>query len=376
MRRLTLARIAQQVGISQKTLGYYYRYRDDIVQACFLDAIRIHSDMLGRALRCPRLEDRVASMVAEYFRVLKDVRLGQHRGFVYFGDLRAIGDDGLAKVGPAYVAMFRLARDIFTEGQPPVRRAVAGLWAHALLSQLYWAVVWTRNLVPEDFAAAATHLTDILLHGIGAVDAGSIELPTAPPPAPPDGEALSHAAFLMAATRMINAKGYRALSVDGTSEALGVTKGSFYHHNSNLGELVQSCFDRTYNVIRQAQNDARLAERPGLLQIIHCVCDLIDRQLSSEMELLRTSALTSVDPDLRARISSKFDTLTLRFASMLNSGLMDGSVRTCNILVAAEFLTALINSAQETRYWAPKLPRDAAIGHYVGLLQTGYPQSP
>lgn len=370
LRRLTLARIAEQVGISQKTLGYYYRFRDDIVRACFQDAIAFHTAMVQRAHHHPTLSGRVHSLVSDYFAALADVRCNRHPGFVFFGDLRAIGEDNLAEIGPAYVEMFRLVRQLFPASGAR-RDQSRNLWAHSLLSQLYWAVVWTRNLLPEDFPAAARHLADILLHGISRSDSTPVSTPPALASSLPAG-ALSHQAFLMAATRLINANGYRALSVDGISESLGVTKGSFYHYISSLDDLVVACFDRTFDEIRRAQNDAAGAAEPGVRRVLRCTGNLIDRQLSTDTELLRTSALTSVDCDLRHRISDRFDTLTRRFANMLNDGIADGSVRPCNIYVAAEMLTALINSAQETRFWAPHLGHTGAHRSYLELLQRGF----
>ena len=64
--------------------------------------------------------------------------------------------------------------------------------------------------------------------------------------------------------------------------------------------------------------------------------------------LLRTSALTTIGPDLRIKVAWQMSRLTLRFGDMLNDGLIDGSVRPCNVRIAAEMITAMINSA-ETR---------------------------
>ena len=48
---------------------------------------------------------------------------------------------------------------------------------------------------------------------------------------------MSRETILLAATRLINSRGYRGASVNKISEALNVTKSSFYNHNDAKDDL-------------------------------------------------------------------------------------------------------------------------------------------
>ncbi len=56
--------------------------------------------------------------------------------------------------------------------------------------------------------------------------------------------------FLIAATRLINERGYRGASVEKISERLNVTKGSFYYHHDTKDDLVVACFKRSFDTMR------------------------------------------------------------------------------------------------------------------------------
>ena len=68
------------------------------------------------------------------------------------------------------------------------------------------------------------------------------------------------AAFLLAATRLINELGYRGASVQRIASELNVTKGSFYHHLDAKDDLVIACYRRSFDTIADAQ---RLADEVG-----------------------------------------------------------------------------------------------------------------
>ena len=82
-----------------------------------------------------------------------------------------------------------------------------------------------------------------------------------------EGREVSRDTFLIAATELINAKGYRGASVDKISARLKVTKGSFYHHNDAKDDLVVACFRRTLDVMRRTQRLAIQTASDGWGQI-------------------------------------------------------------------------------------------------------------
>ena len=90
-----------------------------------------------------------------------------------------------------------------------------------------------------------------------------------------------------------------------------------------------------------------------------------------EGTLLRTAALTALTPELRTRMNAQMSRLTLRFSNMLNEGLIDGSVRPCNLHIAGEMTTAMINSSEELSRWVHSANEENAAELYVRPLLTG-----
>ena len=104
---------------------------------------------------------------------------------------------------------------------------------------------------PEDYGRIRERMYDILVGGLAAE--GAAWEPTPIPLADlaaREGPEMSRETFLLAATRLINSRGYRGASVDKISAELNVTKGSFYHHNDAKDDLVVACFDRSTRLRR------------------------------------------------------------------------------------------------------------------------------
>lgn len=372
LRDTTLALVASEIGLNLKSLRYYFEKREDLVATAFLHSIRIHRRLVEQALVVPDFPGRIRCVVLSYFDLLKRVRKGTEPQFVYFGDLRSLTEPHINEVGGAYVEMFRLARRLFHADTLDLAPEEESACTHLLLSQLYWSVVWISGYAPEDLGRAAERLTDILLHGIAVRPrevAGDYSVVASPFHA---SDQLSHHSFLQTATHLINEYGYRGASVDRISATLNVTKGAFYHYNDTRDGLVIACFERTLDIIRQAQDDAMATDTDGLSYIMEAAAALVARQMLPEGSLLRTAALTALGPDRRMEMNRRLSMSTWRFADMLNDGLMDGSVRICDMRIAAETVTAMINSAQELGRWVPKADVRNAPHLYVRPLLNGF----
>ena len=50
---------------------------------------------------------------------------------------------------------------------------------------------------------------------------------------------------------MVNEQGYHGALIDKISAQLHVTKGSFCHYNDNKQDLIFTCFERTFAVLRR-----------------------------------------------------------------------------------------------------------------------------
>ena len=371
LRDATLAVVAAEIGLNLKSLRYYFQRRDDLVSAAFLRSIERFRNLVEDALEVDGFDARIRAFVGGYFAHQARIRQGDEPELVHFGDLRALTGEHLDVVGEAYVGLFRQVRQLFAPGRMSWTFAERSASAHFLLSQLHWSVIWLDGHVVDDFPRVATLLTDILLNGLAArtVALPSVALPMTAPFENTDR--LSQESFLRAATTLINDQGYRGASVDRISAQLGVTKGAFYHHNETRDALVVACFERTFDIVRQAQDRAIREHNDAIGHVAEAAASLMSRQMAPEGVLLRTSALTAIGPDLRHDMERRLARSTWRFADMLNDGLIDGSVRLCDMRIASEVVTAAINSAQELQRWVPGATEENAAALYVRPLLEG-----
>lgn len=372
LRDATLAVVATEIGLNLKSLRYYFEKKEDLIAAAFLHSIALHRRLIEDALAIDDFDGRIRHFVRGYFAMQARVYRGEEPEFVHFGDLRSIAGTPMEpEVGAAYIDMFHAARRLFRPDEAAWSGEARSAATHYLISQLLWSVVWLGGYVPEDFPRIADRLTDILLHGIAARPV-TLAPAVAEMPTPFSGsERLSQESFLRAATELINAQGYRGASVERISATLKVTKGAFYHHNETRDQLVVACFERTFDIVRQAQDAALREETDGLTHVTAAATSLVTRQMRPEGVLLRTSALTAIGPELRLEMERRLSLSTWRFADMLNDGLTDGSVRLCDMRIAAETVTATVNAAEELQRWAPRITADTAAELYLQPLLRG-----
>ena len=371
LRDATLSVIAAEIGLNFKSLRYYYKLREDLVSAAFMRSIDLHFQLAADALSETGIEGRVRRFVHDYFQLLLDVRLGKRPEFVYFGDLRALTTPHSDVVWPGYGRMFKAIRKLFQVPGLTWESARLNAAAHMFLSQLLWTPVWTADYFPQDVPEMTRNFADILLYGISAGPVDFSGFAEDCSPVVDESDRLSQGSFLRKAISLINHYGYRGASVDRISAELNVTKGAFYHHNETLDELVVGAFETSFASIRKAQDAALVSEKTGIARLASAACSLVRQQMIDEGTLLRTAALTALNPELRTRMAAQMARLTLRFSNMLNEGLVDGSVRPCNLHVAAEMTTAMINSSEELSRWVHSATVENAAELYVRPLLIG-----
>ncbi len=371
LRDATLAVIAAEIGLNFKSLRYYFKLREDLVSAVFMHSIELHQQLAQQALGEKGIEARIRRFVRSYFELLAAVRLGERPEFAYFGDLRALSAPHSDVVWPAYGRMFKAIRKLFETPEITWDSSRLNAATHMLLSQLLWTPVWTNDYFAEDIPLITRSFGDILLYGIASRPVDLSRFADSRLVQAEEGDRLSQSSFLRKATSLINQFGYRGASVDRISAELNVTKGAFYHHNETLDEVVVECFEHSFACVRQAQDAALANQSDGISCIASAAVALVRQQMLDDGTLLRTAALTAVGPDLRQQMAAQMSRLTLRFGNMLNDGLIDSSVRPCNLRIAAEMTTAMINSSEELGRWVKSATVENAADLYVRPLLTG-----
>lgn len=376
-----LAEVASELGLATNSLAYYYRKKEDLVAECLLRSIEAMGAAADAAATEPRLAARVQGFFQRYLGLLADIGAGRHPELVVFSDLLTVAPPHDKPVIAAYNQLFRRIRALLdAPDAPPLDRGARNARAHLLLSIAAWARVVLQRHEPADYQHVAARMADILLLGLAAPGrqpvAVDVELPIAQVADSEAGaaggeSAARRAAYLRAATRLVNEHGYHGASVDRIAAEVQLTKGSFYHHHETKEELVAACFERTFAVVRAAQNAALAAPGRGLDRLAMACRTLLAFQMSPHGPLLRVTAWTGLPGAIRTDTRRTMTRLGERFALPVIDGIGDGSLRVLDPSLAAQMVSGMINAAAEIERWVRGVDAASAFDWYAMPLFTG-----
>ena len=365
---MTFADVARRVGLNTTSVTYYFKRKEDLAAAAFEHTLDYLLLMLGDAMKA----DTPAARVRRYLQLnmarLDRVRIGDERPLAVLSDLRAMEDPARVRLMAGWREVFRRTRLLWGEPASRAAKDLNGARAHVLLENTFWLPGWLKRYEPDQYDRVEERLFDVFAHGIAGEGAAwapqllDLELDEREP---------GRAAFLLAATRLINELGYRGASVQRIASQLNVTKGSFYHHLDAKDELVIACYARSFDTIAAAQ---RLADEGGGThwhRLSSALATLLDIQFAERAPLLRSTALSGLPIAVRTAMVDRSNLIARRYAGTIMDGVAEGSIRPVDALIAAQTLMALQNAAFDMRKWAGTMPRERAIAMYASTLLFG-----
>lgn len=372
-RGMTLADVAASVGLITTSVTYYFKKKEDLAVACFLRAIERFDALIAAASAPSDPRERVRVLLESYFALDRRIREGEEPPIAVFSDVRSLNEPYLSQVNEPYGRLFRKARGLLQSPKTEwMDRRIATARTHMLLEQLYWSVAWLPRFEIEDYPRILERMYDILLNGLSKPDA--VWAPRILPgidPEPTDAQSALRETFLMSATRLINQRGYRGASVERISEQLNVTKGSFYHHNDAKDDLVVTCFERSFAIMRRAQSMAMLEPGTWWDKLSAAAATLAEYQLSERGPLLRTSALSALPEQIRNDMVEASNRVSGRFAGMISDGIAEGTIRAVDPFIAAQMLNATLNASSAIATMLPLTQDGDGADLYAKPILTG-----
>ncbi len=365
---MTFADVARRVGLNTTSVTYYFKRKEDLAAAAFENTLDRLMEMLETALAEPTPRERVARYLRLNIDRLERIERGDETAFAVLSDLRATEDPIRTRLMAGWQQVFRTTRRLWGDPVAKPLKVLASARAHVLLENTFWLPMWIRRYDADQYGRIEQRLMDVFDHGIAQPDARWA--PTMLDLSHDEAEP-GRAAFLLAATRLINQLGYRGASVQRIASELNVTKGSFYHHLDAKDELVTACYRRSFDTIAEAQALADAGNVTHWQRLASTVATLLDVQFAETTPLLRTTALSGLPMGVRDAMVDRSNRIARRYAGTIMDGVAEGSCRPVDALVAAQALMALQNAAFDMRKWAATMPRDRAVAMYASTLLYG-----
>jgi len=342
-----LTDVAERIGLRATGVTYYFPRKEELAVACLEAGFDIFHRMLDAAQAESDAASRIGRLISLHVARDAEVRRGQATPMASFAAIRALQGAPLARVSDGYTRVFRRVRGLLDGPDlAGVDAADRTIRAMVLLEQLAWSSSWLDGYDLDLFPRLAARMSEIATKGMirtgDVTGLHAIELGTG-------AIDMSKEGFLIAATRQINAHGYRGASVDRISASLNRTKGAFYHHNEAKDHLVAACFRRSFSIAREAQRQAQVLPGMERDRLMSAVEGLVRFQLGDEGPLLRASVLSSMPHAYQVEIMSQSDRVSRQFAAMIADAIAEGSIRPVDPAIAGALVHAAVNVASEVR---------------------------
>jgi AcrR family transcriptional regulator len=373
---MTLADVAQRVDLNTTSVTYYFKRKELLAEAAFERTMDQMEATVREAGRAPDPRARVSAYLRLILEEWGRIRRREVTPTARLSDLRAMQEPIRARLIERWTVLFREIREtLFGPAVTADEKALRTARVAMLLENVFWLPAWLNSYSALDFPRVHKRLFEVFDHGL-AIDGArwapqTLELAwTKGDPSPPE-------AFLRAATRLINERGYRGVSVERIASDLQVTKGSFYHHLETKDDLVVECFERSYDRVSRVQTAAIDQGDDAWTRLSSAIAALTALQFEGDFPLLRTTALQALPADVRRhRVIERSNRMAQRFAGMMIDGISEGTIRPIDPMIASQVLMSTLNNAYELRHWAERQSPGEAARLYASTVAFGLFEDP
>jgi AcrR family transcriptional regulator len=157
----------------------------------------------------------------------------------------------------------------------------------------------------------------------------------------PDGK---KEAVLLTAVQIFIAKGYRQTSLDDVAQKLKITKPALYYYFHNKEEIYLECYRRGIALTQQSLDRIRAHSGSGLEKVagfIQTYTVIVARDFG---RFLVRQDDRELSPKAQSEVRAEKRKIDQSLRGFIEQGIKDGSVRPCNVKLAAFSLAGAIHS--------------------------------
>lgn len=370
LKGMTFANVAALVDMNQNSLAYYFKRKEMLAHAAYMETLGRIADKVAEAAARPDPRARLAHYLHLVFASQRGIRTGEERPMTVLTGMSSLPEPYRTEATELYQSVLRGMREWFGPAGRTEELAANVARAHVVMEGVLWLPVWLRFHAIEDFDRVQRRMFEFWERGVAPKDSPLIYMSFSKEATEPRPD-VDIDAFLRAATRLINRDGYRGASVDRIAAELRVTKGSFYHHLEGKDDLVLACFRRSYDTIARALDDAKAAGGNMWDQLSRAMTALIEVQFSGDGPLMRTTALATLPATHRGEVIGQSNTIALRFAGVIIDGITEGSLHAVDPLIASQMAMSMLNRAVDLQDWAARAGHVRATSIYAEIFAHG-----
>lgn len=324
---VSLSDVAERVGIGRATLYHYVVDREDLVFQCFQRSCELDTERLASAAECGDAVDAIF----HYFRE----SIAGSVPYAVVTDLGYMSADGRSIIGKAIRRNHLALIDLISTGiaQGHIRPCNERIVAHALASMISHVQMAHRWV---DLSASSLDI-DALVESLrtGAVadrgrqftctiDVERFSRLKAASFEPGSMGEMRVEQILMMASRMFNARGVEAVSLDEIAAELGATRGAVYHYFSDKEDLVRRCADRAHDLYEAFIDEAERSGRDSF-EKLSIVGHLNSQAQAGTLQPLASwIGLDAFSPGQRQRHRQRLRSLLRRTMDFAEEGIAAG----------------------------------------------------
>ena len=345
---LDLPKIAHEVGFKPSSLRYYFKNREDLAEAIFHRRIEELEKNVIAAAESEGLRAFVGRMFAIELDQYADYLNGHADPKAQIGETRTLSRERRKRIGSRFAALLEKIGVLLEERGLARDPDLPLLPAQMLLENIFWLPGWIDHFREWEFALVRDHLTELFCNGLAAEHTSLANSSvTAERESTLQSDDVGER-FLRVATQLVSQRGYRGTSIDAISAALGVTKGSFYHHVAEKKDLVERCFEHGYDRISTFQQDASARHEKPLDAVLAVLASIISVQVGQGSPILRYSALPGLPRSIRLTVIAGSAPLDRWFVARLARAQAEGAARPVDPYIAAQFAAVIANASYDT----------------------------
>ncbi len=324
---VSLSDVAERVGVGRATLYHYVVDREDLVFQCFQRSCELDTERLSSASE----HGDAIEAIFHYFResVLSTTP------YAVVTDLGYMSADGRSIIGKAirrnHLALIELISKGIEQGR--IRRCDERVVAHALASMISHVQMAHRWIDLSASSLDIDALIESLRIGVVAdrdrqyhctIDIERFNRLKAASFEPGSMGEMRVEQILMMASRMFNARGVEAVSLDEIAAELGATRGAVYHYFSDKEELVRRCADRAHDLYEAFIDEAERSGRDSFEKLSIVGHLNSQAQAGSLQPLALWIGLDAFSPGQRQRHRQRLRSLLRRTVGFHEDGVAAG----------------------------------------------------